>query len=98
MNDTRNNDTGLRMRSHCVHLDGREQLSVTGVTDVMSFNDNEILLMTDAGGMSISGAGLHIRKLDLEGGCVCVEGTVDAIEYDEIAPERKGSLLARIFR
>ena len=72
-------ETDLRMRSHCVHLDGRELLSV-------------------AGGMCVSGVDLHIRRLDLEGGCISVEGTVDAIEYDEPAPEKRGSLLSRIFR
>ena len=91
-------ETDLRMRSHCVHLDGRELLSVTGVTDVTSFNDTEILLSTEAGGMCVSGVDLHIRRLDLEGGCISVEGTVDAIEYDEPAPEKRGSLLSRIFR
>lgn len=98
MNETRNAETGLRMRSHCVHMDGRELLSVTGVTDVISFNETEILLVTEAGGMSVSGDSLHIKKLDLEGGCISVEGSVDALEYEEPAPEKRGSLLSRIFR
>lgn len=97
MNELRLNEAP-RMRSHCVHLDGRELLSVTGVTDVLSFDENEVSLTTDAGGMNIMGSGLHVQKLDLEGGCVMIEGLVDAIEYEEAVPERKGSLLSRIFR
>ena len=91
-------DQAPRMRSHCVHLDGRELLSVTGVTDVSGFNEREVFLTTDAGGMSVLGSELHVKKLDLDGGCVMIEGLVDAIEYEDAIPEKKGSLLSRIFR
>ena len=98
MNELRINDGGPRMRSHCIHMDGREVLSITGVTDVGSFNENEVLLSTEAGGMTIAGMGLHITKLDLDGGSVMIEGLVDAVEYEEAAPQKKGSLLSRMFR
>lgn len=99
MNELRINEGNApRMRSHCVHMDGRELLSITGVTDMGCFNEHEVMLNTDAGGMTIEGMGLHITKLDLDGGSIMIEGVIDAIEYEECAPEKKGSLLSRMFR
>ncbi len=99
MNDIKTNENcALRLRTHSVHIDNREGLSVTGVTEVGSFNEREVILRTEAGGMLIAGAGLHITKLDLEDGHVIIDGEIDAVEYEEEAPKQKGSLLARMFR
>ena len=98
MNETRAAEGGLRLRSHCIHMDNREILSVTGVKDVGSFNDREVTVFTDAGGMTVEGVGLHITKLDLQDGQIVVEGEIGAIEYDEDAPAERGSFLSRVFR
>lgn len=99
MNDSRSAEGMLsRLRSHCVHMDDRSLLSVTGVTELGCFNEREVLLMTEAGGMTIEGTGLHITKLDLDSGQIMLEGEIDAVAYDDEAPARKGSLLARVFR
>ena len=97
MNELRANDTGLRLRSHCVHMDNRELMSVTGVTDVGCFNEHEVVLNTDAGEITISGGSLHITKLDLDDGQVMLEGEIDAVEYADAPPARRTSLLSRIF-
>ncbi len=99
MNETRiGENAGLRLRTHCVHIDDRGLLNVTGVTDAGCFNEREVQLMTQAGGMTIEGSGLHITKLDLEDGQVTVEGGIDAVIYEDTAPRRKESFLARVFR
>lgn len=98
MNEIRTPESGLRLRSHCIHMDNRELLSITGVTDVGSFNEREIAVFTDAGGMTVEGSGLHITKLDLQDGQVIVEGEICAIEYDDDAPAERGSFLSRVFR
>ncbi|MBO4384434.1 MAG: sporulation protein YabP [Clostridia bacterium] len=97
MNETRLTDGGLRLRPHAVHLDNREALSVTGVIDVASFNDAEVILSTDGGGLTVEGEELKVTKLDLDDGQVTVEGRISAIVYDEDVPERKG-LFKRMFR
>ena len=43
----------LRLRSHAVHIENREFASITGVKDVLSFNENEIILLSDGGGMTV---------------------------------------------
>ncbi|MBQ3849442.1 MAG: sporulation protein YabP [Clostridia bacterium] len=98
MNELRNENMSIRMRSHCIHMDNRRLLSVTGVTDVGCFNEHEVMLQTEAGGMSVEGMGLHITKLDLDDGQVIIEGEISAIVYEEEAPVKRGSLLSRMFR
>lgn len=98
MNERMNPDAGaIRLRNHCLHLDNREMLSVTGVKDVGSFNEHEVLLMTEGGGLSVDGNALHITKLNLEDGQVIIEGQIIAIEYDDM-PAEKGSIFSRMFR
>ncbi|MBO6062218.1 MAG: sporulation protein YabP [Clostridia bacterium] len=90
--------TALRLRSHSVHMEDRSRLSITGVTEVGCFNEHEVVISTEAGGMLMEGAGLHITKLDLEEGQIIIEGEICAIEYEDEPPAKKGSLLSRMFR
>ena len=86
-----------RIRSHSVHIEGRELMSVSGGKDVDCCNEAEIELLTDAGQLRIEGSGLHITKLSLDEGQVIVEGEILALEYSEDAQQR-GSLFSRMFR
>ncbi len=91
-------DTGsMRIRTHAIHIDNRELMSVTGVKDVISFNEQEVRLLTEAGELHIEGMELHITKLNLDDGQVMIEGEVIALEYDETQQER-GSVFSRLFR
>lgn len=99
MNETRTIDGGsLRLRSHCIHMDNRELMSVTGVKDVGSFNEHEVVLLTEAGGLTIEGNGLHITKLNLDDGQVIIEGEIAALDYDDAQPMERGSFFSRVFR
>ena len=57
--------------AHRLELDGRERLTVSGVADVGRFDESTIVMATCAGTMVISGEGLHIGKLSLDGGMTC---------------------------
>ena len=80
---------------HRLTLDNRRQLTVTGVTEVVSFDENAIVLRTGQGELIIQGSGLQLRQLSVEGGQVAVDGTVAAMAYEEPRPE---SRLRRLFR
>ncbi|MDO4568724.1 MAG: sporulation protein YabP [Clostridia bacterium] len=88
---------GVRLKNHAVHIDSRELMSVTGVKDVVSFNDVEIVLLTDAGEMRIEGEQLRITKLSIDEGQVLVEGEIIAMEYEE-RREQKTGLFSKVFR
>ena len=82
------------MRHHII-LEEREQLVVSGVEEVESFDENTILLITAQGALEIQGEGLHIEKLSLDGGDLKVEGRVNALLYGEENRSR-GGLFARL--
>ena len=81
--------------AHQVVLEDREQLMISGVEEVESFDENTILLSTAQGGLEVLGEGLHIEKLSLDGGDLKVEGTVNALIYEPQGRPR-GGLLSRL--
>ncbi len=81
---------------HLLTLDARRRLTVSGVQEVASFDENAIAMTTQLGSLRVRGSGLHIEQLSLDGGDLLVSGTVDALVYEE--PEEPVSLLARLFR
>lgn len=82
---------------HTIILEGREKLSISGVTDVQSFDEDQILLETVQGMLVIRGQNLHVEKLQLEAGELSVVGEVGCIEYDDSVQPR-GGLFSRLFR
>ena len=82
--------------AHHIILEEREQLSISGVEEVESFDENTILLTTAQGALEIQGEGLHIEKLSLDGGDLKVEGRVNALLYEADRGSRSGGLLSRL--
>jgi sporulation protein YabP len=84
---------------HKLILTQRSSGIVTGVVDVQSFDETEILLTTCAGKLAIKGEKLHVRQLNLEKGEVEIEGRADSLQYMSKNVEKGGeSLLKRMFR
>ena len=84
--------------AHRILIVGRKNGTVSGVSDVQSFDENEIVMDTDMGMLTIRGKGLHISKLNLEKGETELEGQVDSLVYSAKGHRRKkeGSLLRRL--
>lgn len=84
---------------HQLVLAERERLTLDGVSHVESFDDREIVLETELGGLVVHGEELHIKELNLEKGNLLVSGYVQSVEYlgDSLGKRSKG-LLARLFR
>ena len=81
---------------HKITLDGRSRLTMTGVTEVESFDENMIVLNTTRGTLVIRGEGLHLQLLSLDGGQVHVDGPVVSLPYEDSAREA-GGFFARLF-
>lgn len=81
--------------AHHILLEGREELTVSGVEEVESFDENTIVMLTVKGTLVVRGENLHIEKLSLDGGDLKVEGTVDSLSYEDAGRERVG-LFARL--
>ena len=69
--------------AHHLILEDRERLSVSGVEEVESFDENTIVMHTSQGTLIIRGENLHIEKLSLDGGDLKVEGDVDSLTYED---------------
>ena len=82
--------------SHHVVLEERSSLSISGVEEVESFDENTISLSTCQGALIVRGQDLHIEKLSLDGGDLRVEGTIDALTYEERV--QKGGFFSRLLR
>ena len=83
--------------AHHIILEEREQLAVSGVEEVESFDESTIIMYTSRGTLVVRGEGLHIEQLSLDGGDLKVEGTIDALSYEDSGRE-KGGLFSRLFR
>lgn len=81
---------------HRLTLNERRQLSMTGVSEVVSFDDTAVVLRTELGTLVIQGNGLQLKTLSLEGGQVVVEGSISALHYEETRPS--GSWLRRLLQ
>ena len=87
-------------KSHKLSMVYRKGLNLTGITDVISFDMNEVLLESTQGMITIKGNDLKVSRVQLENGEVDVEGIVDSLAYSELSSyAKKGqSLLKRMFR
>ena len=85
---------------HNLILENRKKLSVSGIEEVESFNEEEIILRTsEEGVLVIKGEDLHINKLSVDSGDVSITGEVSAMDYIDRSPKVKGpGLLSRLLR
>ena len=81
---------------HKITLNERSQLTVTGVTEVISFDESAVALNTPLGSLTVHGQQLQLKTLSVEGGQVVVEGNICAMIYQE--PRQSAGWLGRLFR
>ncbi len=80
-------------------LENREKLSISGVLDVLSFDDQIIILETELGLLHVKGENLRINKLSIDTSDVIVEGDVSSLNYsDKEADSKTGSFLGKLFK
>lgn len=82
---------------HKLSLNERKNLTMTGVTEVVSFDDTMVVLRTALGTLEVQGQELQLKTLSIDGGQVAVDGHISALLYEE--PRNSGGgLLGRLFR
>ena len=83
-------------REHCLTLKNREEMSLTGVCEVVSFSDTMVVLRTDMGELCVRGEKLNIGRLNTETGELYISGQVSFMKYGK--NKRKGGLFEGLFR
>ena len=82
-----------------VILENREKLSISGVVDVLSFDDEVVMIETELGLLTVKGNNLRINKLSIDTSEVIVEGSISYLAYSENNLEKNsGGLLSKIFK
>lgn len=80
-------------------LENREKLSISGVLDVLSFDDQIVILETELGLLTVKGENLRINKLSLDTAEVVVDGEISNLGYSEKNMDQKsGGIFNKIFR
>ena len=89
------------MAEHSLSLANRQRMELTGVTNVISFEEQEIILATTLGYLAIVGEELHINALNLDDGKVAIQGNVNNIGYKPQGVDIKAkgkNMLGRLFK
>jgi sporulation protein YabP len=91
-----------KQQRHKLIVDNREKVEISGVLNVDSFDDQEIILETEQGLLAMRGEDLHINHLNLEQGELMVEGYLLELAYSEERglrrKDRGKSFLERLFK
>ncbi len=91
INDEKNN-------VHNVILEGRKNLTISGVTDDDSFDERCISLYTQLGELVIKGRELHINSMSVETGDMTIEGDIWALNYGDKDKKSSATFLGKLFR
>lgn len=73
----------------------RNHVDITGVTEVTSFDEGAVILLTDCGEMTLEGEGLRVGTLDTDRGIVSVDGTVNGVYYSDSTKKQRRSFFAK---
>ena len=81
-------------------LESRKRLSISGVNDVLSFDDQVVMVDTELGLLTVKGENIRINKLSLDTAEVIIEGEISGLTYSQNKQEKGGSgtLLSKIFK
>ena len=78
-------------------LEERKNLTVTGVTDIGSYDEQTIIAITELGELTVKGEGLHIIRMSVDMGELQVEGEISSLIYTDIQPRTQG-FFSRLFK
>jgi len=83
---------------HNIIMENREKVSVTGVLNVISFDEDMIVAETEMGILVIKGEYLNMNSLSLEKGEIEIDGNVYGMNYEEKGHTERNSIFGRIFK
>ncbi len=80
-------------------LENRSKLSISGVLDVLSFDDQVVVVETELGLLTVKGDNIRINKLSIDTSEIIVEGEISYLAYsDKDVEKNKSSFMSKIFK
>ena len=98
MNNEKNNNADLTSSGQTLSLENRKELRMSGVEDVDSFSETEIVIVTNMGRLTVKGENLHISKLNVDTGDFAADGHILSLVYSKHNGSKKGSFTQRLFK
>ena len=86
------------MENHVVTIDNRQRMSVTDISEIDSFDEEEIRASLNDGAVIIKGEKLHIQSLDLAAGKAEITGIIDSLMYVKVREKGDRGFLAKIMK
>lgn len=84
--------------SHNVKMEGRKKLELTGISEVINFNEESIILETVMGGLIIKGSNMKVSALNVENGEMCIDGFISSLTYVSKNSGKKENILKKMFK
>ena len=85
-------------KPHNVIMENRKRVSLTGVLDIDSFNEQGVIVLTELGVLIVKGADLRINKLSVDSGDVSIEGEINSLTYTDIHDKKTRSIIKSLFK
>ena len=87
-------------QNHSVKIENRQNIFITGVNDLVSFDEETVIVDTKMDVMIIHGHNLHVNKLNLDDGELSIDGEINDINYEtqNSIGKNKSSFFAKIFK
>ena len=76
----------------------RRMMTVSGVKEILSFDEQSVRMLTVSGDLAVEGEGLRVKVLDVERGCVSLEGRIDGVAYLEEEPSGRRGFWSRLVK
>lgn len=93
-----------RISKHKLIIEHRENVTISGVTDVISFDEEQVVCDTDMGVLILRGDNLHVNNLNLDSGMLDIFGEINSVNYEDGGGHGKGqgkgkpTFLGKIFK
>ena len=88
-------DISMEKGRNNIIVENRERANISGVCEVISFDEREVSMNTTQGRLTLLGEGLHVEKLNLDIVEIAVTGRIDGFEYTGV--QKEGSFWSKIF-
>lgn len=87
-----------KFKEQNIVIQNREKTVVTGVDDIISFDDELVIVQTDLGLLTIKGEELKMNKLNLDNNELIIEGKTSAIAYSDATQNKKQGIMNKLFK
>ena len=81
---------------HDVIIEKREKITMTGIRDVESYDEETVSAKSECGDITVRGHNLKISRLSVESGDMVVDGEIDSVVYSK--GKQEGSFFSRVFK